>query len=465
MKEVIIIGAGPAGLFCASRLISFGVTGRDIAIIDSGRDWEDRKKFGCPAGNRGKCKKCRGLYYNLCNVLQGFGGAGGYSDGKLNISHTIGGEINSFRSDLSLYFDALEEEIKAFTTNPAEFLDSRKDNPEGYLYHLGTDGCADMLSNIREYLEAHGVELVFDTKIDSVVYSNGQWGAMFQEDICTNAYFAKNIVIAVGRVGNKLLDNMIIGSEKTINASNVDIGFRVEMPACDVRDLTDAQHEFKLRTEANGLQIRTFCVNPDGYISNECIDGTVLVNGHSYRNPEKRSYRTNFAVLASIPFDEAFEPNEYALGVAKLCERLNEGPTISQNIIDFMIDRTTSQHEFDLETGKTILIPVGAMGRDYMGERGNLNFILPDRISRALKEGLRVFAKTIPNLLGRYTWIHGIEAKCYSNKIEISKAFEVKGVDEGLYCIGDGSGWTRGLAQAAVSGIMAADNIREKDNA
>lgn len=459
MREVIIVGAGPAGLFCALELLDKGVHGKDILIIDAGKDWKDRVKFGCPR-KLSSCKKCK-----TCNILYGFGGAGGFSDGKINLSKTIGGDIDK-ATDLENYFSRFMITLKGLGENLGKFLKKEHINPEGVLYHLGTDGCHVMLSAIRDELETCGVTFWFNTFVDRVEKEDNLW--MCGVNHCNGTIYdqrTKHLVLAIGRTGNALLERILLDKSRIIRASNVDVGLRVEMPARGIERITNRYHEFKLRTEQNGLKLRTFCVNPFGYVVNEYLDGAVLMNGHSYHDQDKRSDYTNFAILASIPFYEARKPNQYALDIARMCARLNGEGTISQKLIDFMLDRKTSREDylFHLPYPDDDGVNHNPLALTYMGANGNLNFVLPERVSRAIKEAMREFSKKLNGeLIKDHTWVHGIEAKCYSNKIDVTKEFEVVFEDKskkGLFCIGDGSGWTRGLAQAAVSGMVVADSI------
>ena len=252
------------------------------------------------------------------------------------------------------------------------------------------------------------------------------------------------MIIAVGRTGNCWLKDLIPSGK--IKNSPVDIGIRVELPHEYTDHLTDQMYEFKLKTEANGLEIRTFCINPSGFVIQEGTLCSAFVNGHSYRDVLSKSLMTNFAVLAKVSFSDMKEPNDFVLSEASKCRILTGKDTMTQKLKDFVIDRKTPDAEIFSEKRLT-----------HVGGIGNLNFALDSRVAKALKEGLRVFAKTIPDLFSDDVYIHGIEGKCYSDKIECDENFHV---GDGIYCIGDGSGWTRGLSQAMVSGLIVADIIR-----
>ena len=435
--KVTIVGAGPAGLFAALELAQINLatnSGIDIEIVDCGKDLEERSHFFCPMDSISEERMCKKCFF--CNRLCGFGGAGGYSDGKLNLIESIGGDISKLRKEYSDFAYTREYVLQLlldiFPPFRNEYLLKAKANNHGTIIHFGTDGCFELIRTIRKWLIENGVKITLGTKITKIPDSD-------------------YVIFAVGRVGNSDL-KYIFGEDK-IEISSADIGIRIELPYEYTKHLTDKWHEFKFRTTVHGLNIRTFCVNPRGFVTCERIHNVLSVNGHSYKKSLK-SKLTNFAVLANISIDDAVDTNEYVLNVGRTCAAINKRGVVTQRLLDFLLDKKTPQSVLKEAAFSKIQV-------SFAGDCGNLNMILPFRIAASLKEAIKIFAKDIPNIYNDDVWVHGVEMKCYSNRVKVDPYFKVEGYDN-VYCIGDGSGWTRGLMQSMMSGILAAQSIEEK---
>jgi len=437
--KIGIIGAGPAGLFCAQRLLDSGIDKEDIVLIDKGKRITSR---ACPG--RFNCLRC-----DVCDITCGFGGAGGFSDGKLIYSISTGGNLWELgRNDIPLCMAEVEEITKRIEPTLRDAFKNSYQNTEGKLVHLGSDGCEWFMEALYKQMKEDGPLLWLNTKVNSVngttirtepVHTKedekAATGRMMQNIDCDY------VVIAVGREGNSKIEKL---AQTLPSKGAVDIGVRVELPYLCAAHLTDRQYEFKLRTEAFGLELRTFCVNPHGYVLHQHSNGVTTVNGYAYRR-RRHSNLTNFAILAKVPFSQIQDPSGYATHQSHGCRTLNGKDIITQRVVDFLLDRATPDEEMH------------NVHLSYKGSPGNLNMIFPYRIAKALHEGIKVFAKDIPGLYSEDAWLHGIETKLYSNRVPVTRVFETP-IDN-VFCIGDGSGWTRGFMQAACSGIMVADEI------
>lgn len=442
----LIIGAGPAGLFCAYGLLSGGVKGTDILIVEQGSMVKDRY-----CKDKKKCVKCR-----VCDVMSGTGGAGGFSDGKFNISDTVGGTFTidtdkETKEVIKIISDMFSTHGNTkISVELKELLNIRYHNDESEIFHLGTDGCRILFTIMEDYLASkgvviwHGVRAVSSTEYDEK--KQVTITPVKPSNTVQMLVICDNLVVAVGRLGNKYIDSFT-NSHDRMTTSRADIGVRLEVPFNNTKHLTRPMYEFKLRTKAHGVDIRTFCVCPQGHVSHQSLHDSVLVNGHSYSKlvPHRRSNTTNFAVLTTIHFDKVHDPTAYVLNRIKDCHALNGSDVITQRVIDFMLDRKSTEEDVE-RNGNTLT---------YRGALGNLNMVFPARIASALKEGIKYFNQ-FANITSDDCWMHGIEAKLYSNTVQTDHHFEAT---NDKFFIGDGSGKTRGIMQAAISGLLAAERI------
>jgi len=457
--DVIIVGAGPAGIFSALELTEKNKL--NILMLDRGPDINQRK---CPASRGFECVHCE-----PCLLLSGWGGAGAFSDGKLTLSTEVGGWLDQYVSskelgelvnhvdEIYLKFGATEH-VYGIDIEKIEEIE-RKASLAGLklirqkIRHMGTERCAQTLRKMRQELNSK-VEFKPKTDVKGLIVKNGTVEGV--ETVNGEKYLAKYVVVAPGRSGAEWLQSeaQALGL-KTLN-NPVDVGLRVEVLASVMEELTSVLYEPKFIYYSKSFddQMRTFCVAPYGEVITESYNGVLTVNGESYA--ERKTENTNFAILVSTSFTEPFkEPIAYGKYLARLSNLLSGGVMI-QRLGDLESGRR-STHE---RIARSVVSPTLKNATP-----GDLSFVLPYRYLADIREMLHALDKIAPGIHSRDTLLYGIEVKFYSSRLQLSNCLETK--IHNLFTNGDGGGVTRGLVQASASGVIVAREIikREKPKA
>lgn len=465
--DVIIVGAGPSGYFCAYELTKINPK-KKVLLIEKGRDIYTR---ACPILKRQltKCPLNREGYrecFPSCSITSGFGGAGAYSDGKFNITTEFGGWMQDYMSgeellDLIKYVDSVNLEFGATDniTNPqtakakeirlramsvgVRLLDSR-------VRHLGTEENIKILERIFNYLQTK-VEMKFETMVKDIMIEDGEVKGVITEK--GEKFFARHVVLAVGREGSAWLADILEKRHVKMSQTQVDVGVRVECDSLIMEEINENLYEGKfLYRTSTGNTVRTFCSNPGGFVVMENYNGVINVNGHSYKDEKFQSDKTNFALLVSHHFSEPFNrPNEYAVKVSSLANQLSCGSVIVQKFGDLLLGRRTTVKRLSEGFCQPTLkeaVP------------GDLSLCLPYKTLQSIVEMINVLDKITPGIATEHTLLYGVEAKYYAAHPDVDNRFEVANIS-GLYVGGDGAGLTRGLAQAGACGVYIARNIIE----
>lgn len=453
--HVIIVGAGPAGLFAALELVRHGSW--RVLLLEKGHALEERH---CPIRESGGiCRNCR-----PCAQLSGWGGAGAFSDGKLTLSPDVGGWLCDYlpRAEVERYIayvDGIYCEFGAServygTGDEVEDLQRRAALAELRLVpvpirHLGTEHCSEIVQAIRRALEGR-MELRLNTPVARLEAHGGRvQGVTMASGETIPADF---VIVAPGREGAAWLRQEAERLRVSLRNNPVDVGLRVEVPAAVLAPLTDVLYEAKLEytTRAFDDRVRTFCVCPHGEVTPEFADGdppVVLVNGHSYA--ERPTDYTNFALLVSTSFTEPFhEPIAYGRYLARLANLLSGGVMV-QRLGDLRAGRRTTAARLE----RSIVEPTLKSAVP-----GDLSFVLPYRYLADIMEMLEALDKVAPGVNSRHTLLYGVEAKFYSSRLDLTPTLETVQVAN-LFAVGDGAGVTRGLIQASVSGVIAAREV------
>ncbi|MBQ8357227.1 MAG: FAD-dependent oxidoreductase [Clostridia bacterium] len=449
--DVIIIGAGPGGIFSAYELVQRRPDLK-VAVFEAGHALHKRK---CPIDGD-KIKTCIGC--KSCSIMNGFGGAGAFSDGKYNITNDFGGTLYEYIGkkqalDLMRYVDEINlkyggEGTKLYSTNGTRFKTLCIQNDlhllDASVRHLGTDINYIVLENLYVYLQDK-VTFFFDTPVLSVKAVEDGY-----EILCEgNAYQSKHCIISVGRSGSKWMESVCRELDIHTKSNRVDIGVRVELPANVFAHLTDELYESKIvyRTEKYGDKVRTFCMNPKGAVVNENTNGIITVNGHSYEDPAKQTENTNFALLVAQHFSEPFkDSNGYGESIARLSNMLGGG-VIVQRFGDLIRGRRSTTARIN----EAFITPT------LNATPGDLSLVLPKRILDGIIEMIYALDKVAPGTANEDTLLYGVEVKFYNMEVEVDENLESK--HKNLYIIGDGSGITHSLSHASASGVHVARNI------
>ena len=449
--DVIIIGAGPGGIFSAYELTRRAPQLR-IAVFEAGNPLEKRR---CPIdGERIKsCIKCK-----TCSIMSGFGGAGAFSDGKYNITNDFGGTLHEYIGkakalELMRYVDDINlrfggEGTKLYSTAGSKFKKLCMQNDlhllDAQVRHLGTDINYTVLGNLYDYLKDR-VEFHFNSPVESVKVEKGG----FEITASGVRHNCEKCVISVGRSGSKWMERICREIGIGTRSNRVDIGVRVELPSEVFSHLTDELYESKIvyRTQKYGDLVRTFCMNPRGVVVNENTNGIVTVNGHSYEDPAKHTQNTNFALLVSKHFSEPFkDSNGYGESIARLSNMLGGGVMV-QRFGDLIRGQRSTQKRID----ESFTVPTLA------ATPGDLSLVLPKRILDGIIEMIYALDKIAPGTANDDTLLYGVEVKFYNMEAEVNEHLETK--YDGLYIIGDGSGITHSLSHASASGVFVAREI------
>lgn len=457
--DVLIIGAGPGGIFSAYELIQQDPNLR-VGAFEAGHALGGRK---CPIDGN-KIKSCIGC--KTCSIMSGFGGAGAFSDGKYNITNDFGGTLYEYIGkkeaiDLMRYVDTINlayggEGTKLYSTAGSRFKKQCMQNDlhllDASVRHLGTDINYVVLENLYEYLKDK-VEFYFDTLVESVeVLADGEEGYRIQ---CKDAsYTCKDCIISVGRSGSKWMEEVCKDLSIPTNSNRVDIGVRVELPAEIFSHLTDELYESKIvyRTQKYEDKVRTFCMNPKGAVVNENTNGIITVNGHSYEDPEKQTENTNFALLVSKHFSEPFkDSNGYGESIARLSNMLGGGVMV-QRFGDLIRGQRSTRKRIE----ESFVTPT------LNATPGDLSLVLPKRILDGIVEMIYALDKIAPGTANDDTLLYGVEVKFYNMEVEVDEHLQTN--YKGLYVIGDGSGITHSLSHASASGVYVAREIAGNQN-
>ena len=453
MYDVIIIGAGPGGIFSAYELMQ-KKSDLKIAVFDAGHSLEKRH---CPIdGDKVKsCIKCK-----TCAIMNGFGGAGAFSDGKYNITNDFGGTLYEYIGrkqafDLMEYVDHINmthggEGTKMYSTAGTALkkvcLQNKLKLLDASVRHLGTDINYVVLENLYNEMKDH-MDFFFDTPIEKIEVLEDGYRVYTKDE----SYDCKKCVISVGRSGSKWMETVCDDLDIPTKSNRVDIGVRVELPAVIFSHLTDELYESKIvyRTEKFEDNVRTFCMNPYGIVVNENTNGIVTVNGHSYESADLRTENTNFALLVAKHFSEPFkDSNGYGESIARLSNMLGGG-VIVQRFGDLVRGRRSN----------TKRIEEGLVTPTLAATPGDLSLVLPKRILDGIIEMIYALDKIAPVTANDDTLLYGVEVKFYNMEVEIDEHLQSK--YEGLYIIGDGSGVTHSLSHASASGVYVARHIAE----
>ncbi len=449
--DVLIIGAGPGGIFSAYELVKLNPQLK-IGIFDAGHQLSKRH---CPIDGD-KVKSCIGC--KSCSIMNGFGGAGAFSDGKYNITNDFGGTLHEYIGkqralELMHYVDEINmryggEGTKLYSTAGSKFKKLCIQNGlhllEASVRHLGTDINYVVLENLYNDLKDK-VDFYFDTPVVSVGFIDGGY-----EVCCADStYTCKKCIISVGRSGSKWMETVCKDLDIQTKSNRVDIGVRVELPAEVFSHLTDELYESKIlyRTQKYGDLVRTFCMNPRGAVVNENTNGIVTVNGHSYEDAAKQTDNTNFALLVAKHFSEPFkDSNGYGESIARLSNMLGGG-VIVQRFGDLIRGRRSTPNRMN----DSFLTPT------LNATAGDLSLVLPKRLLDGIIEMIYALDKIAPGTANDDTLLYGVEVKFYNMEVAVDEHLE--SCHKGLYIIGDGSGITHSLSHASASGIHVARDI------
>ena len=449
--NVIIVGAGPGGIFTAYELAK-AEKGLKVAVFELGQPLDRRK---CPIDGK-KIKAC--VKCPTCSIMSGFGGAGAFSDGKYNITNQFGGTLYEYVGkqqaiELMRYVDKINLShggagTKLYSTANTKIKRMCLENGlhllDAQVRHLGTDINYVVLGNIYEELKDR-VDFHFNTAVSEVKKIEGG----YEVQTAGGVYTCEQCVVSVGRSGSKWMERVCGSMDIPTKSNRVDIGVRVELPAEIFSHLTDELYESKIvyRTEKFEDLVRTFCMNPHGVVVNENTNGIVTVNGHSYEDKEKHTENTNFALLVSKHFSEPFkDSNGYGESIARLSNMLGGGVMV-QRFGDLVRGRrsTVSRIEENFVTPTLAATP------------GDLSLVIPKRILDGIIEMIYALDKIAPGTANDDTLLYGVEVKFYNMEVEIDGNLETK--SPGMYVIGDCSGVTHSLSHASASGVHVARHI------
>ena len=447
--DVIIVGAGPGGIYTAYELMKSSLK---VAVFELGRPLDKRR---CPIDGK-KVKTC--IRCPVCSIMSGFGGAGAFSDGKYNITNQFGGTLYEHigkEEALSLmrYVDEINlrhggEGTKLYSTGDTDFKRRCLENGlhllDAQVRHLGTDINYVVLQNLYDELKER-VDFYFDSTITAVTKTADGYEIHVGEQV----YTCRRCVISVGRSGSKWLEGVCDSLGIPTMSQRVDIGVRVELPAEVFEPITDELYESKIvyRTQKFEDLVRTFCMNPHGVVVNENTNGIVTVNGHSYEDKDKHTENTNFALLVSKHFSVPFkDSNGYGESIARLSNMLGGG-VIVQRFGDLVRGRRSTESRIR----ESFVTPTLA------ATPGDLSLVIPKRILDGIIEMIYALDKIAPGTANDDTLLYGVEVKFYNMEVEIDENLETR--HSGLYVIGDGSGVTHSLSHASASGIYVARRI------
>lgn len=481
--DIIIVGAGPSGIFCAYKLIT-EKPNLKILMLEKGNSIENRI---CPKRKTGKCVNC-----NPCNITTGFSGAGAFSDGKLtlassetggNLSELIGEEkvkelvkemddvYLSFGADKKLYGIDNQEAISKIRKKAIQANMKLVESP---IRHLGTEASYEIYGKLQKYLIDAGVEIKFNTMVSDILqkkngYVNiaekGIFKDCYSDEICGvkaqngEEFYSDTVVIGAGREGSAWFKSICDKHNILTKPGTVDIGVRVECRDEVMQELNDNMYESKLiyHTKTYADKVRTFCQNPSGEVALENYnlpDGSHIttVNGHAYKGDKYKTNNTNFALLVSKNFTEPFkEPLEYGAAYAKIANMLAGGTVLVQSYGDLKRGRRSTAER--IKYGNVVSTLKDA-------EAGDLSLVLPHRVLVDIIEMIEAMDKIVPGIANDETLLYGIEVKFYSNNVMIDENCETN--IKGLYAIGDSSSWTRGLSLSSGMGIYVAERILNK---
>ena len=449
--DIVIIGAGPGGIFAAYELVK---TDPDlsVAVIEAGYELNRRK---CPIdGNKVKeCIRCR-----RCSIMNGFGGAGAFSDGKYNITNDFGGSLYEHIGreralELMEYVDSINvmyggEGTKLYSTAGTKFnklcMQNKLQLLNASVRHLGTDINYVVLEHLYQMLSER-VTFYFDEAVTGIKKTGNGYLVLSEKD----QYQCNNCIVSVGRSGSAWMEEVCRQLTIPTKSNRVDIGVRVELPAVIFSHLTDELYESKIvyRTEKFEDSVRTFCMNRNGIVVNENTNGIVTVNGHSYEDPEKQTDNTNFALLVAKHFSEPFhDSNGYGESIARLSNMLGGG-VIVQRFGDLIRGRRSNEKRLK----KSTVIPT------LHATPGDLSLVLPKRILDGIIEMIYALDRIAPGTANDDTLLYGVEVKFYNMEVQLDENLE--SIHPGLFIIGDGSGVTHSLSHASASGVHVAREI------
>ena len=449
--DVIIIGAGPGGIYTAYELKKLDQNLK-IAVFEGGHPLEKRR---CPIDGD-KVKTC--ISCKSCSIMSGFGGAGAFSDGKYNITNSFGGTLYEYIGkrqalDLMRYVDEINlshggEGTKLYSTAGTKFkkicIQNKLNLLDASVRHLGTDINYVVLQNLYAELKDQ-VDFHFDTLVGTIRVLTDGYAVETEKE----TYTCKKCVVSVGRSGSKWIERVCHELEIGTKSNRVDIGVRVELPAVVFSHLTDELYESKIvyRTEKFEDNVRTFCMNPNGAVVNENTNGIVTVNGHSYEDKRKHTENTNFALLVSKHFSEPFKvSNGYGESIARLSNMLGGG-VIVQRFGDLIRGRRSTVKR----------VEEGSVTPTLAATPGDLSLVLPKRVLDGIIEMIYALDRIAPGTANDDTLLYGVEVKFYNMEVDVSEHLETR--YPGLYVIGDGSGITHSLSHASASGVYVARDM------
>jgi hypothetical protein len=457
--DVLIIGAGPAGIFTALELVEMQADKR-ILIVEKGESIERRY---CPKVKCGVCMKCKN-----CAITTGFSGAGAFSDGKLSLSADVGGDLpdligRELAQETIRYVDGkylkfgADEKVEGLA-HPDKVAKIRQKATEAGLRlvecpirHMGTERAHDIYLAIEKHLIASGVEMYFNTPCKDLMIEDGVCsGAVIYKDGKEEIIYADKVVVATGRRGADWLERACKAHGIEHQPGTVDVGVRVEVKSEVMSEVNEALYESKLIGYPQPFKnkVRTFCQNPGGFVAQENYDNALaVVNGHSFK--DKKSSNTNLAILCSHNFSVPFDrPIEFAQKVGELTNMLGAGRILVQRYGDILKGKRTWQKELDESSLRPTLTDAVA---------GDITSAMPYRSMLSILNFIKQMDIVVPGFADDETLLYSPELKFYSNKIKMDKNFNTS--VRNLHCLGDSSGWTRGLMMASVMGVLMARRI------